>query len=264
MENSISRRSLMAGAATAAATLATTTTANAKSHTAKTYVLVHGSWHGGWCWRDVRAGLRADGHDVYTPTLTGLAERAHLISGLVDLNTHIRDIASFIRYNDLQNIVLVGHSYAGLVVSGVAEEVGDKIDSIVFLDAFMLGDGETMNEGRSEKRRAGLEKLRAHGGISRPPIPPKAFGVPEDKLDWVASKLTPQPIGPNFTPVKYTGARDRIAKKMYIRTAYANPNFDRPYNVCKADSSWTTHMLTCGHDAMVAAPDELTTLLKDA
>src|SRR5580704_3612836 len=109
---------------------------------AKPFVLVHGSWHGGWCWRRVADLLEAKGHKVYAPTLTGLGERSHLMSGMITLDTHINDVANVIKWENLQNIVLVGHSYAGFVVSGVAEKVLPAISSIVFLDAFLPQHGE--------------------------------------------------------------------------------------------------------------------------
>jgi pimeloyl-ACP methyl ester carboxylesterase len=105
--------------------------------TAKPFVLVHGSWHGGWCWRRVADLLDAKGHKVYTPTLTGLGERSHLMSGMITLDTHITDVANVIKWENLQDVVLVGHSYAGFVISGVAERVQPAISSIVFLDAFL-------------------------------------------------------------------------------------------------------------------------------
>src|SRR6185312_7608074 len=111
-------------------------------NTARNFVLVHGSWHGGWCWRRVADLLEKRGHKVFTPTLTGLGERSHLMSAMITLDTHITDVANVIKWEGLENVVLVGHSYAGFVISGVAEKVLPSISSIVFLDAFLPQNGE--------------------------------------------------------------------------------------------------------------------------
>jgi pimeloyl-ACP methyl ester carboxylesterase len=111
--------------------------ANETAAAARTFVLVHGAWHGGWCWRRVADRLERRGHKVYTPTLTGLGERVHLLTASVDLNTHITDVVNVIKFEDLKNIILVGHSYGGCIISGVAEQMLPAIASIVFVDAFL-------------------------------------------------------------------------------------------------------------------------------
>jgi pimeloyl-ACP methyl ester carboxylesterase len=109
---------------------------------AHTFVLVHGAWHGGWCWRRVADRLRSDGHAVFTPTLTGLGERSHLLRPGIDLATHVADIVNVMRCERLSDVVLCGHSYGGFVISGVAEEMPALIRSIVFLDAFVPKSGD--------------------------------------------------------------------------------------------------------------------------
>ena len=103
-----------------------------------TFVLVHGAWHGSWCWKRVRKALQDQGHQVFTPTLTGLAERSHLLSPSVNLDTHIDDVVNLIRWEELSDVVLCGHSYAGAVISGVADRIPERIRSLVYLDAFLL------------------------------------------------------------------------------------------------------------------------------
>jgi len=260
----VSRRTLLAtGAALAAAGGSQRAQAQPAS---RTFVLVHGSWHGGWCWRRVADRLEKHGHKVFAPTLTGLGERVHLLTKDVDLNTHITDVVNLIKYENLENIVLVGHSYAGTIITGVAEQSLPAIGSIVFLDAFLPRDGDTMLDMTSEVLRKASLEARARGEISRPVVPASAFRVNEKDRAWIDSKLTPQPLGPSFTPVKYTGARDKVARKTYIRAAdYPQPAFDRWLAQCKADASWRTHEVRgCGHDVMVDKPDELTELLLGA
>ena len=184
----------------------------------KTFVLVHGAWHGGWCWRRVADLLRAHGHKVFTPTLTGLGERSHLLHPGIDLSPHVTDVVNVIKWERLNDIVLVGHSYGGCVISGVAEQMPDAIGSIVFLDAFLPENGDAMARlcvaaGRAEVIRGALER----GDTAVPVRDAAAFRVNEKDRAWVDSLAAPQPIGTMTEKIKLTGARDRIAKKTYIR-----------------------------------------------
>jgi len=137
----LTRRSILAGTAAAASALATPAAAQIEP---RNFVLVHGAWHGGWCWRRVADRLERKGHKVYAPSLTGLGDRSHLIATRPTVTTHIDDIANIIRFEDLQRVVLVGHSYGGLVISGVAEKVQPQLASVVFLDAFVPANDATI------------------------------------------------------------------------------------------------------------------------
>src|SRR5947209_17490274 len=108
------------------------------------FVLVHGAWHGSWCWKRVRKALQAAGHEVFTPTLTGLGERSHLLSRDVNLETHIQDVVNLIKWEELTDIVLCGHSYGGCVISGVADRIPARIRALVYVDAFVLENGENL------------------------------------------------------------------------------------------------------------------------
>src|SRR5438128_128006 len=103
-----------------------------------TFVLVHGAWHGGWCWKRVTPLLRAAGHEVYATTLTGLGERVHLASPNVGLALHVQDVVGVLEYEDLRDVILVGHSYGGIVISGVADRVPERLRHLVYLDALVL------------------------------------------------------------------------------------------------------------------------------
>jgi len=228
----------------------------------KTYVLVHGSWHGGWCWRRVADLLEQKGHKVFAPTLTGLGERSHLMSAMITLDTHITDIVNVIKWENLDNLVLVGHSYAGFVISGVAERVQPSIASIVYLDAFLPQNGERVVDLAPPELRATSLAAAAKNEVGRPVPPAKAFHVNDKDQAWVDSKTTPQPTFVSLAPIALTGAREKIAKKTYIRaTSYPNPRFDGYFDKLKADSSWRTYGVPSGHDVMVDMPDRLAEIL---
>jgi pimeloyl-ACP methyl ester carboxylesterase len=227
-----------------------------------TFVLVHGAWHGGWCWRRVADLLIARGHRVFTPTLTGLGERSHLMSRDINLDTHISDVVNVIKWENLKDVVLVGHSYAGWVISGVAERAELQIASIVYLDAMMPADGQQGIDLQPEQMRAEILSAAEKGAISRFGPDAKRFGVNEKDLEWVNAKLTPQPIGVSLQPIKLTGARERIARKTYIRAkSYEQPAFDRAYAEKKADPAWRVLDVPCGHDVMIDMPDGLVKIL---
>jgi pimeloyl-ACP methyl ester carboxylesterase len=233
---------------------------------AHTFVLVHGAWGGGWCWRRVADRLRRDGHAVFTPTLTGLGERSHLLRPGIDLATHVADIVSVMRWERLNDVVLCGHSYGGFVISGVAEEIPALIRSIMFLDAFVPENGDTIQKlitrpTFQDAIRAALQR----GDLGVPPPPAEAFGVNEADRAWVDSLRVPQPIGTFTSPIPLSGARENIARKTYIRAkGYANQAFDRALATVQADPSWRCYEVPCGHAVMVDMPERLTELLLQA
>jgi pimeloyl-ACP methyl ester carboxylesterase len=204
------RRSLVGGMAAGASLMALAggpPTAAQAQIGRKTFVLVHGSSAGGWCYRRVADLLEKAGHKVYAPTLTGLGERSHLMSGLITLDTHITDVVNVIRWENLEDFVLVGHSYGGWIISGVAEQVEGKISSIVFLDAFMPENGQRVLDTNSPRSRAEIEQAQKKAEVSRPAPPASVWKVNEKDQPWVNEKFTAQPIGVAFTPVRLTGAR---------------------------------------------------------
>jgi pimeloyl-ACP methyl ester carboxylesterase len=255
------RRSVLAAGLGAAAAVSSMPSGNAQT-TRKTFVLVHGAWHGGWCWRRVADALERQGHKAFTPTLTGLGERSHLMSRDINLDTHITDVANVLKWEDIKDAVLVGHSYGGWVISGVVEQALPRISSIVFLDAFMPDDGTRGLDNTSEFSRKGILAAIEKGEVSRPSPTAEMFDVNEKDRSWVDSKLTPQPVGVALQPIRLTGARDRVAKKTYIRAAsYPQPIFDRYLAACKADRIWRTFEIPCGHDVMVDMPERLVEVL---
>ena len=227
-----------------------------------TFVLVHGAWHGGWCWRRVADLLQQRGHKVFTPTLTGLGERSHLLRAGIDVSTHVADVVNVLKWERLTGVVLCGHSYGGLVVSGVAEEMASAIGSIVFLDAFLPENGDSMFELTSDAVREQLKGASERGELGVPARSAAAFLVNEKDQAWVDSLCVPQPIGTMTEKLKLSGARERIGKKAYIRAAaYPNPGFDKAYARVKADRAWRSYEVPCGHDVMVDMPQRLAEIL---
>src|SRR5262249_2449702 len=199
-----------------------------------------------------------------TPTLTGVGERSHLLSKDINLDTHIADLVNVFKWEDLKDVCLVVHSYGGWPGSGALEQIGDRVASIVWLDAFKPEDGQRGFDHTSEFSRKGLLAAVEKGEPGRPSPSAEAFCVidAEDRA-WVDSKTTPQPNGVALQPIRLTGARERVAKKTYIRAAqYPQPAFDKAFAECKADKTWRTFEATnCGHDVMVDAPGWLVDIL---
>ncbi len=260
-EPELTRRMALGGAALTAAAALGGGGASAQT-AARTFVLVHGAWHGGWCWRRVADILERKGHKVFAPTLTGLGERSHLLSKDINLSTHITDIVNVLTWEDLKNVCLVLHSYGGWPGSGAIEQALDRIGSVVYLDAFKPENGQRGADYASEFSRKALQAALAKGEAGRAPPNPAAFHVNEKDRAWVAAKMTPQPNGVVFDPVKLTGAREKVAKKTYIRApVYKQAAFDKAYAECKADPSWKTFETQAGHDVMVDAPEWLADIL---
>jgi pimeloyl-ACP methyl ester carboxylesterase len=260
----LTRRTLFGSAMTGAAALGGFVTPASAQTGGKTFVLVHGAWHGGWCWRRVADRLTARGHKVFTPTMTGLGERSHLLDAKIGLATHITDIVNVIKWEGLTDIVLLGHSYAGLVITGVAEQVQPTISSIVFLDAFVPENGQSVAEINPNIRSRVAEAIQKSEFVLRP-TPAARFGVNENDRAWVDAMCTPQPL-PTFTDKAIvTGARDRIGKKTYIRAkGLPSGAFDGYQAQFAKLAGWRVYELPCGHDAMVDLPAELTDLLLTA
>ncbi|AUX46634.1 esterase [Sorangium cellulosum] len=231
-----------------------------------TFVLVHGAWHGAWCYKRVAAPLRARGHEVHAPTLTGLAERSHLLDGAVNVSTHIADIANLLRWEELTDVVLCGHSYGGMVITGVAGLVPDRIRSMVYVDAYLPEEGQNMLDMVPEVFQKSFQASASrNGGVLVPAIPAELLAVnPRDRA-WVDAQCTSQPYATFVEGVAGRAAVDRIGKRMYIYAAgWGETPFTPIYERLKEDRSWTTHAAPCGHDIMIDMPELLIELLLEA
>lgn len=225
------------------------------------YVLVHGAWHGGWCWRYVADRLTAQGHRVFAPTLTGLGERSHLLTADVGLDTHIDDIVNVIRWERLSDAVLVGHSYAGYVVSGAAEQIAGSLKAVALLDAFMPVDGGAMIDDTTQGLRDAIAAAPMTGTIALPGFPATALGCTGADADWVDALCTPHPIKTYTDRSSVTGALETVPRKLFIRTAFGAAKLEETASQVTGRPGWEVARLTCGHDAMVADPEGLTALL---
>jgi pimeloyl-ACP methyl ester carboxylesterase len=218
-----------------------------------TFVLVHGAWHGSWCWKRVRKLLQNQGHEVFTPTLTGVADRSHLASPEVNLETHILDIMNLIQWEELSDIVLCGHSYGGSVIASVADRIPDRIRALVYLDAFLLENGENLSEYIS----------KVEDGWKILPVLAEVFKVNNADREWVDKQCTIQPIGTWQQPINLTNGIDQIKNITYI-LAEGWGDGDSPfipYYEQAQIKGWKTLKVTCGHDVMLDQPEELTSML---
>jgi pimeloyl-ACP methyl ester carboxylesterase len=233
---------------------------------AKTYVLVHGAWHGGWCWRDVAAILRGNGHRVTTPTLTGLGERRHLLTAGITLDTFVADIINHIEAEELEDVILVGHSHAGAVITGVADRIAEHIRHLAYLDATILETGRTAFSLLAPETAASRRKLVVEqgGGIFIPVPDLSTFGIPlaHPLADWVRRQLTPHPVGTYESTLTLAHPIGNGKPCTYIACTaplYAPMESSRAW--VKRQTGWTWLDLASGHDAMILVPAELATLL---
>jgi pimeloyl-ACP methyl ester carboxylesterase len=267
-DSSITRRAALGGASAGIAALGASE-AMAQTDTRKTFVLVHGAWHGGWCWGKVAERLRAAGHRVFTPTLTGLGDRAHLIAPNVGLATFIEDVVATIDMEDLSDIVLVGHSFGSPVIAGVADARTDRIRRLVFLDSFLVQSGQSpfdqLPTEMVEARRAAAIKAPGLFGetLAMPPPAPNVFGVTDPKdAAWIASRLKPHPLKSYEDKLELKRPLGAGLPKTYI--ACTDPDYranSAARKWVRTQPDWTYSELATGHDAMILAPDALTEML---
>ena len=227
-----------------------------------TFVLVHGAWHGGWVWQRVAPLLRAAGHEVHTPTLTGVSDRAHLLSPSVGLRTHVEDVVALIRAWDLDDVVLVGHSYAGQVITGVADRVPDRVARRVYLDAFVGDDGDAAVDLQPETIAGHYRESVATAGFGWliPVRSLQVLGVTEQSdVDWLSARLTPHPWLSYTEPLRLSGAVERVPAAFAECTDWMG--VFQPHAERAAARGWPVHTIATGHEAMVTAPKELAGLL---
>ncbi len=231
------------------------------------FVLVHGAWHGGWCWRDTAAALRAAGHDVFTPTHSGVGERFHQSAENITLETHIRDVCGCIEWEELKDVILVGHSYGGMVITGVADRMAERIRSLVYLDAFLPEAGDSLIGllGTALPQEVAAQFIGAfrgtaqekHSGLMQP-IPAEMFGIAEANRPWVDRRCVPQALATFDMPILLSGEHAKVKQRLYILADGWDPSPFRHFaKQVEGKAGWTVTKLPSSHDVMVDMPKEL-------
>ncbi len=238
-------------------------------------VLFHGAWHGGWCWDPVRPLLEEAGYRVHTPTLPGLGDRADELDAAIGLDTHIADALSFMDAREINDCVLVGHSYGGMVITGIADAIKSRIAHIVYLDAALPKNGESMisyGAPRPAEAISGTEaaiRSLASDGIGMAPFPATLLGIPVDHPlhDWVSQRLTPHPLKTWLDPIELRNGGPAGLPRTYVHCV--NPVLAQtqfPYIAAQAsgDPEWRYVELATGHDAMITDPKGVATIALEA
>ncbi|MCX2861980.1 alpha/beta hydrolase [Paucibacter sp. PLA-PC-4] len=238
---------------------------NPHQHPAPTFVLLHGAWHGGWCYSRVARILRAKGYDVFTPTFTGLGERSHLASPAINSSTHVQDVLKVVAFEGLEDIVLVGHSYAGMIITAVADAIPEKIRALVYLDAFVGEHGKSLFDMDSpEATAAYIDLAQSNGGHTVPPLPSAVFGVNAADQAWVDSRCTPGSLACWTERLQLTGNHAHVTNRSYVFAAGWTGPFRPIYERVVAEGGWRTFELDCGHDVMVDMPQETADIIESA
>ena len=232
-----------------------------------TFVLVHGAMHGGWCWRDVQRRMGRQGHDVHRPTLTGQGDRRAALSPDVGLDTHVADLEELLWFEDLRDVHLVLHSYAGVLAGPLAERVEERLASVVYFGAFITGPGESLLDVEPEEVAERYRRQAAEAGEGWFLPATDAFleqwGVADPaQREWIGPRLTDFPFRCQVEPTRFDPEPLGRLRKVYV--AHTDPplhSLDR-FAAAAKGAGWETHELACGHDMMLAAPDETAALLE--
>lgn len=229
-----------------------------------TFVFVSGAWQGGWIWKRVATRLRQSGHEVFTPTLTGLGERAHLLDDKIDLDTHIQDILGVIQCEELSDIVLCGHSYGGMVITGAADQASGHIRSLVYLDALVPADGQKVFDLQPPETAAAFQEVaRTRGsGFRIPPAPAEDFGVNIENQAWVDLHTTDHPLKTFQQAIRLEDKWKQVRRLIYIYATGWRPGIGKPFfDKVRQDENWEVFSLPSSHDVMVDRPEQLTEIL---
>jgi len=228
-----------------------------------TFLVCHGAWSGGWSWKKMHPLMIAAGHHLVTPTYTGLGEREHLANPSIDLDTHIEDVLNVIRYEDLRDIVLVGHSYGGMVASGVADRARDRVAQLIYLDAFVPNEGQCLLDFLDPSERQRMLGLAASGDGWRVPPNPTPPDTPATDVEWLAPRRVNMPIKCFESPLKLHGGELTLPRS-YIYATRASPvDVFGPFAArARAEPGWRYFEIDASHSQHVTAPEALMALLE--
>lgn len=224
------------------------------------FVLVHGAWHGGWCWNQTVNALRILGHDAHAPTLTGVGERSHLLTADITPDTHVTDIINTLMWRDLRDVILVGHSYGGMVITGVASQKPDRVKALVYLDAFVPEEsGSNLFSKSNPQRMVGFLKQIEEGAIAlQPDQAIDTWAAEPATKQWLLEYCTPHPKGCFEKGVTLSGREREVAYRHYIVAGKnVSSPFQAEYTRVRDRDSWTSEVIPTLHDAMVEDPEDL-------
>lgn len=225
------------------------------------FVLVHGAWHGAWCWKRILPGLWSAGHRAFAVTLTGTGERAHQLSSRITLRTHADDVAAVVEAEELRQAIVVGHSYGGMVITALADRMPERIARLVYLDAVVPLPGECWSSTHPEETQTQRRKAIAASG-SIPPPDPALFGLSGEEAEWVARRQTPQPGGVYDDPLHFDAKRVSALPRAFIDChAPALATIAVMRERVRQQAGWQLLEIATGHDAMISAPQDMLRLL---
>jgi pimeloyl-ACP methyl ester carboxylesterase len=229
----------------------------------KRFLVCHGAWGGGWSWKKVHPLMQAAGHRLVTPTYTGLGERTHLANPAIDLDTHIQDVLNVIHYEDLSDIVLLGHSYGGMVATGVADRARDRVSQLIYLDAFVPDDGQSLFD-LNEPGRATMRELAQKGDGWRVPPSPVPPDTPPEDVAWLAARRVDMPIKCFETPLKLHGGALTLPRSYIYATRIAPADtFGRFAARARTEPGWLCYDIDASHSPAVSAPEKLMAVLQE-
>jgi pimeloyl-ACP methyl ester carboxylesterase len=229
-----------------------------------TFVIAHGAWSAGWAWKKMRPLMREAGHELVTPSYTGIGERAHLAHPGINLDTHITDVLNLLHYEDLHDVVLLGHSYGGMVATGVADRAAERIAQVVYLDAFVPRHGQSILSLFPEALRARtLEAVHTQGDGWKVPANPLPGDTDVADLDWATPKRVMQPVKTFEQAIVLTGAADHLPKT-YIYCTRPGPGdvFRQFAERARAESGWRYFEMDASHNPHITVPQELMPILQ--
>ena len=227
-----------------------------------TFLVAHGAWTAGWGWKKMHPRLTAAGHRLVTPTLTGLGERVHLATPEIGLDTHISDVLGVLEYEDLRDVVLIGHSYGGMVATGVADRARERIAQLVYLDAFVPQDGQSLFDLQSPETQAHMrEQANAAGEGWRIPPMPMPADTPPDDFAWSNLRRVPHPLK-CFEQKLHLRNGPLTLPRSYIWCRRTGPhNFQRFHDRAQSEGGWRCYALDATHNPHITMPDALCELL---
>jgi pimeloyl-ACP methyl ester carboxylesterase len=226
-----------------------------------TFLVCHGAWSAGWAWKKMHPLMQAAGHRLVTPSYTGLGERAHLANPSIDLETHIQDILNVMKYEDLRDIVLIGHSYGGMVATGVTDRARDRIAQVIYIDAFVPDDGQSLLD-LNEPARQRMQELARTGDGWRVPPNPTPPDTPQDDLEWLTERRVDMPIKCFLTPLKLHGGKLTLPRSYIYATRITPADTFGPFaKRAKSEPGWNYYEIDASHSPNVTAPEALIGLL---